>query len=87
MPESWQQTLNSPMPPSLPLEVVFREPVPEDENSKALPGLYAELVARSSRGKLLELESIDHSELLRTGPVPDRLVGRIRQLAQPDAQL
>jgi hypothetical protein len=35
------------------------------------------LVARSSRGKLLELESVDHTQLLQPGPMLDLLVERI----------
>jgi pimeloyl-ACP methyl ester carboxylesterase len=89
-PESWRQTLDSKIPPSLPLEVAFLKQVPEDETSKAFAKLYrelvGELVARSSRGKLLELESVDHSQLLQPGPVLDRLVERIKQLAQAATQ-
>ena len=73
-------------PPRSPLEVAFPKQVPENETSKVVAKLYAELVARSSRGKLLELESIDHRQLLQAGPVLDRLVMRIKQLAQADTQ-
>jgi pimeloyl-ACP methyl ester carboxylesterase len=90
LPESWRRTLDSPIPPSLPLEVAFPKQIPEGETSKAVAKLYAELVAelvgRSSCGKLLELESVDHTDLLKAGPVLDRLVARIKQLAQADAQ-
>jgi pimeloyl-ACP methyl ester carboxylesterase len=94
LPESWRQTLDAPVPPSLPLEVAFPKQVRKEETSNALeklyaetvPKLYAELVARSSRGKLLELESVDHEELLQAGPMLDRIVVRIKQLARADAQ-
>jgi pimeloyl-ACP methyl ester carboxylesterase len=88
LPESWRQTLDSPIPPSLPLEVAFPKRLPEEETpaAKLYAELVAELVARSSRGKLLELESVDHSDLLKAGPVLDRLVARIEQLAQANAQ-
>jgi pimeloyl-ACP methyl ester carboxylesterase len=88
LPESWRQTLDSPIPPSLALEVAFTKQAPEQETSKAklYAELVAELVARSSRGKLLELESVDHSQLLQAGPVLDRLVARIKQLALADAR-
>ena len=86
LPESWRQTLDTPIPPSLPLEVAFLKQAPEDETAKTVSEVYAELVARSSRGKLLELESVDHTQLLQAGPVLDRLVVRIKQLAQADAQ-
>jgi pimeloyl-ACP methyl ester carboxylesterase len=89
LPESWRQTLDSAIPPSLPLEVAFPKQIPEGETSKAAKlyaELVAELVARSSCGKLLELESVDHTDLLKAGPVLDRLVARIKQLAQADGQ-
>jgi pimeloyl-ACP methyl ester carboxylesterase len=89
LPESWRQTLDSPIPPSLPLEVAFPKQIPEGETSKAAKlyaELVAELVARSSCGKLLELENVDHADLLNAGPVLDRLVARIKQLAQADGQ-
>jgi pimeloyl-ACP methyl ester carboxylesterase len=90
LPESGRQTLDSPIPPSLPLGVAFPKHVPEEETLKATAKLYyelyAELVARSSRGKLLEFGSIDHKQLLQPGPVLDRLVVHIMQLAQTDAQ-
>jgi hypothetical protein len=86
LPETWRQTLDAPIPPSLPLEVVFVKQVPEVEFSKTVAKLYAELVARSSCGTLLDLEGIDHKQLMQEGPVFDRLVARIKQLAQTDAQ-
>jgi pimeloyl-ACP methyl ester carboxylesterase len=88
LPESWRQALDSPIPPSLPLEVAFPKRLPEKETpvARLYAELAAELVARTSRGKLLELGSIDHSELLQAGPVLDRLVERIKQLAKADAE-
>jgi pimeloyl-ACP methyl ester carboxylesterase len=90
LPRSRREALDSPIPPSLPIEVAFPKQSPEVEASDPVTKLYAELVAelvaRSSRGRRLELESIDHQELLRTGPVLDRLVARIKQLALADAQ-
>jgi hypothetical protein len=75
---------------SLPLEVAFPKQVHEEETKVAVK-LYAELVAmlvaRSSRGKLLELESVDHEDLLREGSLLDRMVVRIKQLALADAPL
>jgi pimeloyl-ACP methyl ester carboxylesterase len=85
LPKSLRQALAAPIPPSLPLEVAFLKQVPEDATSKTAVELYAELVARSSRGKLLELEGVDHEQLLEEGPVLDRLVVRIKRFAQQDA--
>jgi pimeloyl-ACP methyl ester carboxylesterase len=56
LPESWRQTLDAQIPPALPPEVAFSKHTSEDETFKALAAMYAELVARSSRGKLVELE-------------------------------
>jgi hypothetical protein len=51
-----------------------------------LASLYAELVARSTRGKIVELEEVvDHRRLLQPGPMFDRVIGSIKLLAQPDA--
>jgi hypothetical protein len=53
---------------------------------KALASLYAELVARSSRGKFVELEEVlDHRRLLQLGPMFDRMIASIKLLAQRDA--
>jgi pimeloyl-ACP methyl ester carboxylesterase len=86
LPESWRQTLDAPIPPSLPLEVAFPKQHREEGISKAMSKLYAELVARTSRGKLFELEGVDHAQLMQPGPVLDRLAARIKQLALASAQ-
>jgi hypothetical protein len=86
LPESWRQTLDAQIPPALPLEVAFSKHASENEISKAFVSMYAELVARSSRGKLVELEEgLDHRQLLRPGPMFDRMIASIKLLAQPDA--
>jgi pimeloyl-ACP methyl ester carboxylesterase len=84
-PESWRQTLATPIPPSLPLEVAVPKHVMEEDSSKTVAKLYADLVASSDRGRLFELERVEHSQLLKPGPVLDRLVARIAQLAQVSA--
>jgi pimeloyl-ACP methyl ester carboxylesterase len=86
LPESWRQTLDAQIPPGLPLEVAISKHASEDETSMALASLYAELVARSSRGKLVELEEvIDHRRLLQPGPMSDRMIATIKLLARPYA--
>jgi pimeloyl-ACP methyl ester carboxylesterase len=86
LPESWRQALAAQIPPALPLEVAIPKHASEDETSKALASLYAELVARSSCGKLVELEEVlDHREILQPGPMLDRAIPSIKLLAQPDA--
>lgn len=79
---SSQQALAAKVPPTLPLEVAIPKPVMEDETSRALAKLDNELVARSSRGKLIELEDVDHSKLIKSGPAFDRIVTDIEQLSQ-----
>jgi pimeloyl-ACP methyl ester carboxylesterase len=79
---SLQQTREAPVPPMLPLEVLFPTPIHEDKKTiEILAKLRAGLVARSSRGKLIEVAPIDHSLLIRRGPVFDRIVARIAQLS------
>jgi pimeloyl-ACP methyl ester carboxylesterase len=86
LPESWRQTLDAQIPPALPLEVAISKRASENEISKACASLYAELVARSSRGKLVELEEVlDHRQLLQPGPMLDRMIPSIKLLAQRDA--
>jgi pimeloyl-ACP methyl ester carboxylesterase len=85
LPESWRQTLAAPIPPSLPLEVAIPKQAVEEECSNHMAKLYADLAARSSRGRLLELEGVEHTLLLKPGPVLDRLVTRITQLVQANA--
>jgi hypothetical protein len=76
LPKSWRQTLQNPIPLSLPLEVAFPKQLPK-RNLEAIAKLYADLAARSGLGKLLELEGFDHSKLSQAWPVLDRLVVRI----------
>ena len=85
LPVSSQQTVAAPVPRTLPIVVAFPKPVPEDETSKALAKLYAELVARSSRGEIVELPHVDHSQLMTPGPVFDRIVASIQQLSRAGA--
>ncbi len=84
-PVSSQQTREAPVPRTLPIEVIFSEPSLDPKDSQVVSKLRAELVARSSRGKLVELEHIDHSRLLRPGPVFDLIVARIKQLSLASA--
>jgi pimeloyl-ACP methyl ester carboxylesterase len=82
LPVSSQQALEAPVPPALPIEVAFPKQATEDETSKALAKLYGNLLARTSRGKLTELEDVDHSKLLKSGPAFDRIVAGIVQRSQ-----
>jgi pimeloyl-ACP methyl ester carboxylesterase len=82
LPDSAQQTLDAPVPNALPFEIAFTKPSVEDETSRTLVQLYAELAARSSRGGLLELEHVDHGQLVSPGPVLDQITDRIVKLAR-----
>lgn len=82
---SSQQTREAPVPPTLPIEVIFPKPSVETKDTQVVAKLRAEFVARSSRGKLVELEHIDHSQLIKPGPVFDLIVARVKQLALASA--
>jgi len=79
---STQQALEAPVPPELPIEIVFPQTVGEEETVAALTKLYGELVARTSHGKLVKLADVDHSALLKFGPEFDHIVTDIVQLSQ-----
>jgi pimeloyl-ACP methyl ester carboxylesterase len=85
LPASSRQALEAPVPGTLPIDVAFPKAVPEDETSKALAKLYTELVARTSRGKLVELMHADHSLLMTSGPAFDSIVSRIMQFSREGA--
>lgn len=80
--ESTRQALEAHIPPSVPIEVAIPKPEIEDETSKALSKLDGDLVAHSSHGRLIELQDIDHSELIKSGPAFDRMVADIKHLAK-----
>jgi pimeloyl-ACP methyl ester carboxylesterase len=82
---SSQQTREAPVPPTLPIEVIYSKPSVETKDSQVVGKLRAELVGRSSRGKLVEIEHIDHSRLMQPGPVFDLMVARIKQLSLASA--
>ena len=86
LPNSWQQALKAQIPSSLPLEIAFPKQTLQDDVSETTVKLYADLAARSRLGQLMELENIDHSELLKAGPVLDELSAHIRRLARADAE-
>jgi pimeloyl-ACP methyl ester carboxylesterase len=81
-PVSARQAIQAAIPPSLPLEIVYPKRIPEDEVSIAMSKAYADLVARSSHGKLAELDFVDHSKIIKSGPVLQQMVGRIIALSQ-----
>jgi hypothetical protein len=66
----------------MPVEVVYPKRIEEDNVAIAMTKAYADLVARSTRGRLTELDYVDHSTIIRSGHVFDQMVGRIKQLSQ-----
>jgi hypothetical protein len=81
-PVSARQTIEAPVPPAIPIEVVYPKRIPEDEVSIAMTRAYADLVARSSRGTLTELDYVDHSTIIKSGHVFDQMVARIKKLSR-----
>lgn len=82
LPQSAQQALEAPVPNALPFEIASPRPSVEDEISRTLFQEFAKLVARSSRGSLLEMGNIGHEKLMSAGPVLDHLADRIVKLAR-----
>ena len=81
-PVSARQTIDAAVPPALPVEVVYPKRIPEDNVAIAMTKAYSGLVARSSRGKLTELDHVDHSTIIKSGHVFDQMVERIKKLSQ-----
>jgi hypothetical protein len=81
-PVSFRQTLEAPVPPTLPFELIFPKPLRPDPRDKILLKFRTALVARSTRGRLIEAEPVDHSLFIRPGPTFDRIVARITELSQ-----
>jgi pimeloyl-ACP methyl ester carboxylesterase len=84
-PVSARETREAPVPPALPIELIFPKPPPDYPSAAIEVKLFADLVARSSRGKLLECDYVDHSQLLISGPVFDRMVENIKDLSKAGA--
>jgi len=81
-PVSARQTIDAAVPPALPVEVVYPKRIPEDDVAIAMTNAYSGLVARSSRGKLTELDHVDHSTIIKSGHVFGQMVERIKRLSQ-----
>lgn len=82
LPESNQQALDAPVSGTLPILIAASKHATEDESTKASAKLYSEFIARSSRGRLIELQAVDHSNLVKEGPALDRIVAGIVQLSK-----
>jgi pimeloyl-ACP methyl ester carboxylesterase len=79
--DSSRQAIEAPIPATLPLEIAFPRHVPEDAIYKAKKPLYAELVARSSRGRLDELDPVEHPLLTKRGPGFDLMIEDMKRLS------
>lgn len=76
----------APAPHDLPLEIVHPKPDSEDQINATRAKYRVELVARSSRGRIVEFEPTDHEVLIKPDPVLDSMVSRIVDLSQASAQ-
>jgi pimeloyl-ACP methyl ester carboxylesterase len=81
-PVSFSQSLGAPVPPTLPFELIFPKPFHPNARSKILAKLREALVARSSNGRLIEVEPIRHELFVKPGPMFDRIVTRVTQLSR-----
>jgi hypothetical protein len=85
-PVSLAQTMRAPVPPTLPIEIAYTKQQYSDvEASNAEAKTYADLVARSSRGTLVEFEHVDHEHLMDPSPILDPMIARIKQLSKESA--
>jgi pimeloyl-ACP methyl ester carboxylesterase len=80
-PVSSRQTLEAPVPPALPIEVAYPKRIPNDDLAQAMTRAYVDLAARSSRGRVTELDNVDHTEMIRSGAVFEQVVERIQSLS------
>jgi hypothetical protein len=70
----------------LPIEVAFtKQQFADEATSKPVAKMYADLIARSSRGTLVEFEHVDHGHLMEPSPMFDPMVARIKQLSKQSA--
>jgi pimeloyl-ACP methyl ester carboxylesterase len=81
--ETARQALAAPIPADLPIEIAFtKQRYPDKEADDAVNKEYADLAARSSRGRLFQFEHLDHSHLMEPGPMFNPMVERIKQLSK-----
>jgi len=80
-PDTSKQVLEAPVPPALPIELAVPKRLTEDDTTKAYDKLYSRFVARSSRGKIVELEHVGHDKLQVPGPAFNHIVADIQQLS------
>jgi hypothetical protein len=81
-PESFRQALEAPIPPTLPLDLIFPKPIHPDARDEILAKFRQALVARSSNGQLIEAEGVGHSLFIVPGAIFNRIVVRVTQLSQ-----
>jgi pimeloyl-ACP methyl ester carboxylesterase len=85
-PATSRQTMTAPVPPTSRIEVAFtKQQFPDDAVSDAVAKMYAELVARTSRGTLVEYEHVDHAHLMEPSLMIDPMIARIKQLSKEGA--
>jgi pimeloyl-ACP methyl ester carboxylesterase len=85
-PVTTQQTIQAPIPRTMPVEVIYTaHQFFDEETSNIVAKMYADLVARSSRGKLVEFEHVDHTHIMDRSPMLEPMIARIRQLSKESA--
>ena len=84
-PVSARQTIAAAVPPTMPIEVVYPKRIETDKVAVGMTKAYEDLVARSTRGRLTELDYVDHDTIFRSGHVFDQMVERIQKLSQETA--
>jgi pimeloyl-ACP methyl ester carboxylesterase len=78
-----RQALSAAVPADLPLEIAFtKERYPDKEADDEIRKEYADLAARSSRGKLFEFEHVNHERLMQPSLMFDPMVERVQQLSK-----
>jgi pimeloyl-ACP methyl ester carboxylesterase len=85
-PQSDQQTLAAVLPKALPFEILFAKPDVVTDDRRAVMRAAEELAARSSNGRLVELERTEHFNLTKPGPVLDSMTDRIVRLARDEVR-
>jgi pimeloyl-ACP methyl ester carboxylesterase len=81
-PVTAQQTTQAPVPRTLPIEVAYTaHQFFDEETSNIVAKMYADLVARSSRGKLVEFDHVDHTHIMDRSPMLEPMIARIKQLS------
>jgi len=85
-PQTGRQAIASPVPHSVPVEVAYtKSRFSDTESNIAVEKMYADLVAPSSHGTLVQFEHVDHERLMQPSLMFEPMAARIRQLSLDSA--